>query len=249
MTEAGEKIYEECLMMKNRKGQAQKLHRDMSLGEIAGIYPGAINIFMDLEIDFCCGGNRPLGEALEETKYNVDEILDTIRDKYRRDVEAGKPMEDFSRLSKSNLIDHIVDTHHEYLRGNLPRIESLTDTIFRVHGENHYDMLHFVKESFAALKKELEAHLEKEETDLFPKMKAYEQGQVEKTTMEATIQELEQEHDAAGDILKDLRRKTDGFTVPAGACNTFRFAFEKLEELEKDLFQHIHLENNILFKL
>ncbi|NBG88664.1 iron-sulfur cluster repair di-iron protein [Isachenkonia alkalipeptolytica] len=235
--------------MNNSKLEIKELDKNMSLGQVAGIYPGAINIFMDLEIDFCCGGNRPLGEALKEENHNVDEVLETIREKYRRDVKAGKTIEDFGRLSKGELMDHIIQTHHEYLRANLPRIQSLTDTIFRVHGENHYQMLHFVKESFNALKKELEAHLEKEETDLFPKMREYEQGRLDKAAMETTIQELEQEHDAAGDILKDLRRKTKGFTVPAGACNTFVFAFEKLEELEKDLFQHIHLENNMLFKL
>lgn len=235
--------------MNNVKREVQTLNKDMSLGEVAGIYPGAINFFMDLEIDFCCGGNRPLGEALEAENHNAQEVLDKIQSQYQKDVEQGNDMKDFNHLSKSALIDHIIETHHEYLRGNLPRIESLTETIFRVHGENHYEMLHFVNEGFKALKKELEAHLEKEETVLFPKVKEYEKGQLNKEALENTIEELENEHDAAGDILKDLRKKTDGFTVPAGGCNTFVFAFEKLEELEKDLFQHIHLENNILFKL
>jgi len=236
-------------MMNNIQGEVQTFKRNMSLGEVASIYPGAINFFMDLEIDFCCGGNRPIGEALEVENYNVQEILGNIQSQYQKDVEQGHEMKDFNQLSKSALIDHIIETHHEYLRQNLPRIESLTETIFRVHGENHYEMLYFVNESFKALKKELEAHLEKEETILFPKVKEYEKGQLNRVALESTIEELENEHDAAGDILKELRRKTNGFSVPPGGCNTFVFAFEKLEELEKDLFQHIHLENNILFKL
>ena len=227
----------------------QTLTKDMSLGEVASIYPGAINFFMDLEIDFCCGGNRLIGEALAEGNHNTQEVLGNIQKQYQIDVEQGNDMKDFKQLSKSALIDHIIDTHHEYLRQNLPRIENLTETIFRVHGANHYEMLLFVHESSKTLKKELEAHLEKEETILFPKVKEYEKGQLNKEALKNTIEELENEHEAAGDILKDLRKKTNGFSVPAGGCNTFVFAFEKLEELEKDLFQHIHLENNILFKL
>ena len=235
--------------MNNLQQEVQTLKRTMSLGEVASIYPGAINIFMDLEIDFCCGGNRLLGEALEEENYNVHEVLEKIQRQYRQDVEQGNNMKDFKQLTKSQLIDHIIGIHHEYLRQNLPRIENLTETIFRVHGENHYEMLHFVSESFKALKKELEEHLEKEETILFPKVKEYEKGGVNKEVLMDTIEELENEHDAAGDILKELRKRTNGFLVPVGGCNTFVFAFEKLEELEKDMFQHIHLENNILFKL
>ncbi len=234
--------------MKSIEREVKMLKKEMSLGEVAIIYPGAINIFMDLDIDFCCGGNRSLEEALQEKNYNTQAVLKDIQNQYEKDVAEGTEIQDFNNLSKTALIEHIIKTHHEYLRNNLPRIESLTETIYRVHGENHYEMLNFVNESFKALKKELEDHLEKEETILFPKVEQYEKGLLEKSELENTIEELESEHDAAGDILKGLRKMTSGYTVPAGGCNTFVFAFEKLEEMEKDLFQHIHLENNILFK-
>jgi len=60
--------------------------------------------------------------------------------------------------------------------------------------------------------------------------------------------ETENEHDNAGDILKEMRRITGGFKAPDNGCSTFDKAYEKLEEIEKDLFKHIHLENNILFE-
>lgn len=236
-------------MMNNVQQEIKTLRKDMSLGEIASIYPGAINFFMDFEIDFCCGGNRALEEALQEANLNTSAVLEKIRKQYRIDMEQGNKMKNFHELSKSALIEYIVETHHEYLRKNLPRIESLTETIFRVHGKNHYEMLQFVNENVKKLKKELEAHLEKEETVLFPKVLEFEKGTLDKEALTKTIDELENEHDAAGHILKGLRRMTKGYRVPDDGCNTFVFAFDKLEELEKDLFQHIHLENNILFKL
>ena len=62
-----------------------------------------------------------------------------------------------------------------------------------------------------------------------------------------TIDVLEQEHEAAGSILKELRKVTNDYTLPEGACTTYTLTYLKLDELETDLFQHIHLENNILF--
>ena len=55
------------------------------------------------------------------------------------------------------------------------------------------------------------------------------------------------EHDDAGDALQRLRELTDDYTVPDGACNTWRALWAGLAALETDLHQHIHLENNILF--
>ena len=58
---------------------------------------------------------------------------------------------------------------------------------------------------------------------------------------------MENEHENAGDIFKEINRLTNNYTPPEGACNTFRALYAKLDEFEQDLHQHIHLENNILF--
>ena len=60
------------------------------------------------------------------------------------------------------------------------------------------------------------------------------------------VDELENEHNHAGNIIKELRKVTNDFT-PEGACGTYRLVYQRLEALESDLFKHIHLENNILF--
>jgi regulator of cell morphogenesis and NO signaling len=56
-----------------------------------------------------------------------------------------------------------------------------------------------------------------------------------------------QEHDDAGQALRDLRKASSNYKVPADGCISFRTLYRALEEFEKDLHQHIHLENNILF--
>ena len=66
-------------------------------------------------------------------------------------------------------------------------------------------------------------------------------------TLAAPIGVMEHEHDDAGLALGQLRELTDGYTPPDWACNTFRALLDALQELELDLHQHIHKENNILF--
>jgi len=129
------------------------------------------------------------------------------------------------------------------LRKTLPRLSELTTKILRVHGSNH-ESLFRVHKLFHSLKAELEQHLIKEEEILFPVIREYDANPSSEllNKISAVMKETEDEHDAAGGILKELRKVTNDYSVPEDGCNTYRRAFDKLEELEADLFRHIHLE-------
>lgn len=60
------------------------------------------------------------------------------------------------------------------------------------------------------------------------------------------ISDLENEHENAGKILKELRSITDNYRLPEDACPTYGKTYQVMQDLESDLFNHIHLENNIL---
>ena len=66
--------------------------------------------------------------------------------------------------------------------------------------------------------------------------------------IDKVMKETEDEHETAGDVLKELRKITEEYCVPEDGCTTYSLSYGKLQELEADLFEHIHLENNILFK-
>jgi regulator of cell morphogenesis and NO signaling len=55
------------------------------------------------------------------------------------------------------------------------------------------------------------------------------------------------EHHTAGEILRELRALTSDYKVPADACISYQTLYQAMENFEKDLHQHIHLENNLLF--
>jgi regulator of cell morphogenesis and NO signaling len=218
------------------------------IGKIAARFPKSMETFKEYNIDFCCGGDRILGDVIKEQKLDEEEIMAKIEKQYNKIINEISSEEDWNTASYSKLIDYVINTHHSYLNDKLPKISELTAKILRVHGENHEE-LRKVYKLFHSLKMELEQHLIKEEEIVFPLIKEYEKNNSKETLEKAlrVITELEGEHEGAGDIIKELREVTKGYLVPEDGCNTYKLTYQLLEELEGDLFKHIHLENNILF--
>lgn len=220
------------------------------IGDIVTVFPGASNLFLEHRIDFCCGGNRPLIEAIKEKNLDENKILTLLNERYNEFQEKNEKFTDWAKEQPSKLIDYIVGKHHAYLNEELPKISELTLKILKVHGKNHEELFKIHK-LFNTLRIELEEHLVKEEDVLFPAIKEYEaeKNSYNKEKMINLINELEKEHTGAGDIIKELREVAGHYIAPKGACRTFELTYRKLRELEEDTFQHIHLENNILFKI
>ncbi|WP_243291482.1 iron-sulfur cluster repair di-iron protein [Bacillus sp. FJAT-47783] len=217
-----------------------------TVGEIVAAFPKSSDFFKSNRIDFCCGGNRPLKEALTEKNLPVEDIVQQLNEQFQN---ANKKVEkNWEEATYSELIEHIVHKHHRYLNEELPQLSPYVTKVLRVHGG---EQPHLVKihKLFNELKTELEQHLMKEEVQAFPLILHYEQEPTpeNEAAMKKVIFELVSEHDKAGDIIKEMRDITNDFTPPAHACGTYRLVYNRLEALESDLFEHIHLENNILF--
>ena len=219
-----------------------------SIGEIVSMMPKASEVFKEYNIDFCCGGHRPLSEAIKEQKLNSQEVLQKLDAAYEETRKFANQV-DFRKMSPGELIDYIVNTHHVFVKRVLPELSELTTKILRVHGPNHSDLFK-VHKLFHNLKTELEQHLIKEEEILFPMIKEYDEKPSNElfSRINTVMKETEDEHETAGGVLKELRKVTQEYNVPEDGCSTYCKTFEKLQELEADLFQHIHLENNILFR-
>jgi regulator of cell morphogenesis and NO signaling len=218
------------------------------ISDIVKKFPKASDLFKSYRIDFCCGGNRPLNEAIEERKLSSTEVLSELNNLYKKSRDLNEKSIDWEKSSSSELIDYIIDKHHSYLNEELPLLSPYVTKVYRVHGERN-PHLGRVHKLFYDIKSELIQHTVKEETEDFPLILAYEENPTaeNKEKIQHIISELETEHSSAGNILKELREVTNDFTPPEGACGTYRLVYQRLEALESDLFEHIHLENNILF--
>lgn len=214
--------------------------------------PQTIRVFEKLGIDYCCGGNRPLDEVCAAADLRLDEVLKALEAAV---AEPVKPEERELRAgSLGELVAHIVQTHHVYVRREIPEIERLLEKVCNKHGVNHPELLH-IRSLFRGLGKELTTHLMKEESVLFPYIVRMEEAVLQREpilpplfgTMALPVKMMEHEHDDAGATLKAMREASRDYNPPVDACTSFRALYQALANFEQDLHQHIHLENNVLF--
>lgn len=209
------------------------------IGQLAAAHPLATRVFARHAIDFCCGGGQPLVDVCRTKGLDADRVLAEIA----AELSDDEPR-DWTAASNAALIDHILTRYHATLREELPRLEAMARKVLRVHGDKDPERLGALVTVFLGLKAELEEHLEKEEVILFPAMAG---GDLAQHALSGPVGVMLREHSDAGAALQHLRTLTDGYAVPPGACNTWAALWHGLAALERDLHEHIHLENNILF--
>lgn len=219
-----------------------------NVGTLVIEQPGRSRVFENFGIDYCCGGKRRLDEACAIAGVSPDRVIEALADADRtRNASGGV---DWAEESMSALIDHILSAHHAYLRSELPRLSELAEKVARAHG-SRFPWVLDCQRVFSSLRSELESHMIKEEQILFPLISQLESATENQAfhcgSLQNPISVMEHEHDNAGDALARLRQLSNGFFPPADACNTFRAWLDGLSDLEKDLHEHIHEENNILF--
>lgn len=214
-----------------------------AVGELVAERPGRSRIFESLGIDFCCQGDRTLREACERRGVPVETVVVRLESEL---ADASAPRENPADLPPAQLVEHIVEVHHGFLRRELPRCRAMSAKVAEVHG-GHTPSLAEVRDVFAGLQAELESHMMKEEQILFPMITALACGEPPPMPLDCPINQMVHEHDIASGALARLRELTHGFRPPGDACNTYRALFSGLKELEEDLHRHIHLENSVLF--
>ena len=198
--------------------------------------PLSTRVFHRHHIDFCCGGGVPLEDACAARGLDPAAVLAEIEAEAERASDGTR----WDKEPLEALIQHILVTFHEPLTEELPRLDALARKVARVHGGKGYELAELAR-LFAGLRVELEQHMEKEEQVLFPLIL---QGRGAMALAPITV--MESEHDGAGEILRRLREITHDYAVPEGACTSWRALWAGLEQLEHDLHEHIHLENNVL---
>lgn len=226
------------------------LDTQVTIGQLVVERPARARIFERHGIDFCCGGKRSLAEACAKRSLDPETLLSELAESDAAAGAAFDPAIDWSKEPLSELVDHIVEIHHAYLREEMPRLSQFLSKLVEVHGQRHPELA-VARSTFAGLRAELESHMMKEECILFPSIKMLESSggtaQLHCGSVENPIRVMIMEHESAGDALEKLRSLTNGYTPPADGCNTYRVTLDGLRELEADLHMHIHKENNILF--
>lgn len=223
-----------------------------TLAEIVKTDFRSARIFENYNLDFCCKGNRTIDEACREKKLDAEKILSEIavasKDKASLANSGGWKIDE--------LANHILSTHHVYVKKMLPVIFAHSQKVSEVHGKNHPEVIEIAK-LFELVHDELSSHIMKEERMLFPAIIHYAELEMTNSKMEVApfgsiqnpINVMEKEHVGAGDAFYKIRELSNNYNPPEDGCTTYKVLFQELDEFEQDLHVHIHLENNILFPM
>jgi regulator of cell morphogenesis and NO signaling len=210
------------------------------------------SVFEKYHLDFCCKGKRSLDQACAEQELPVNDVVAELENVFAN--ADNQTAITFAQMSLTHLCDYIVNTHHAYVKNEMPQIFAYLQKVSSKHGERHPE-LYKIFETFAAVKEEMEGHMKKEEIILFPRIKELQRlledespvTQINITYLQSPISVMEQEHDHAGAMLNEIRMLSNDYMPPNDACTTYALSFAALKAFELDLHQHVHLENNILF--
>jgi regulator of cell morphogenesis and NO signaling len=222
--------------------------------ELAVEIPDAARIFEKFGIDYCCGGSRSLTDACANAHLTLEEVLSELERNAASMPADDSARQGLERGTLGQLVEHIVGTHHVYVKQELPRLQQLLNKVVTVHGKLHPELVR-IQQVFQGMSAELTSHMMKEEHILFPYIAALENavnsGQPRPRpafgTVSNPVHMMELEHDSAGAALKEISSLSSNYGPPEGACFSYRTLYSALKEFEADLHQHIHLENNILF--
>ena len=208
-----------------------------TVADLAVQLAGASRVLHRHRLDFCCHGQVSLEQACADAGLDVKRLLEEIEAEAKSDPD----FEAWNEQSLESLITFILENYHEGHRQELPRLIEMAQKVERVHGEKA-SCPKGLAAHLAFIQDELEAHMQKEEEVLFPMINA---GNGAMAAM--PVQVMESEHRDHGRNLEHMRKLAHDFVPPEEACGTWRALYLGVAELERELMNHIHLENNILF--
>jgi len=221
-----------------------------TIGDIVKKNYKTASVFEKFGLDFCCNGNRSIEDSCRDQQIDPEEVMEALR----QVQEAGDDGVNFDSWPLQELVDYIIKRHHAYVEEKVPQLTAYLDKITRVHGNRHPELAE-VRNIFYEVGGELTVHLKKEELMLFPFIKRLEQAKATGTKAEspvfssvkAPVHMMMDDHADEGAKLQRIAALTNHYQVPDDACNTYMVTYRLLDEFERDLHIHIHLENNILF--
>lgn len=169
--------------------------------------------------------------------------------------QPAKSETDWNKRPLADLIQWIVNEHHSFLEAALPRLrQKLIDATRLDCGKNH-SLLREITQVLIILSNEMHEHLIKEESVLFPYIisleKALRHHKPRPYTpfgkMSNPISMMEDEHKDVHSTLARMRELSKRLVLHQNFEPALHDFLSGLDSLERDIDQHTHLENDILF--
>ncbi len=224
--------------------------KEMTVAEILTENVGADHVFSKYKIDFCCGGDMRIEDVCLEQDVSFKKL--------KLEIEAVKKRlvgnSNLASLDLNSLVVEASTVNHKYFNESISQLLPLAALVAEVHGRQHKEVIE-INILFSKAVSEITEQLSHEENNLFPFIKDFignqkTNYQIEPhiaTSLEQSIKRITGSYADAADIFKTISKLSMNFSIPEGACNSFKFFYEKLEEFEHALHKYIHFEKNVFF--
>lgn len=165
------------------------------------------------------------------------------------------PQSEWDIRPLGELIRHIVERHHAWLRTELPEIgQSIRRAIETGTGERSGTLTE-MERLFRRFHREIEDHLKKEEAVLFPLIERLEQASAAGLAAERhsfgpirnPVRFMMQDHELADHLLAKMKELAGEKPAGDGSAGARQAILERLSAVEADLATHVHLEDAVLF--
>ena len=227
--------------MKVNKGGVLMITNESIVAEIVTDIPLSADIFRKYGIDFCCSGNISINEAVKNKKVDAETLIDEINELPNHDQGNIN----VKYLDAPSLIQYIQSRYHETMREEFKNLSPYVTKVAKVHGPNHPFLIQ-LQDLYRQYRDGMLEHMAQEDEHDFPALIKLSRGeQVDHSS--DIIQSLVDDHTQTGQLLEDMRELTNQYQPPSEACQTWRLVYHRLENLERETHEHVHLENHVLF--
>jgi len=217
------------------------------VGKVVAAAPATSSVFERHGIDPEAGAEVSLARACRARGLDVAPLVAELEA-----VAAAHAGEDDPLLGPalSVLVDHILRRHHAFARAEIPRLTALLDAAATAHAAEHPNLFPPLLDLWRRFAEDFETHMRQEEEVLFPAVRAaVERGRpgLRCGNLDGPVLRAEWLHEEQSSELDRMRRIAGGFVAPAGASDAWRDLYAGLAAFERDLREHVHLENDVLF--
>lgn len=158
-------------------------------------------------------------------------------------------------LALHALIATILNDHHSYLKRELPTLEGLLRGSIRQDTGTFRVTAGRLLPLFVRFRRDLEAHMRREEVTLFPLIERLELAITEGRPaprnsfgpLSNAIQFMNEDHGFENKLLGMMAGITDGFGCPPGAPDSYAGLMGRLKAMKLDLDEHVRKEDEMLF--
>ena len=220
------------------------IKKEVIIADVVTDFPKSADIFRNAGIDFCCGGQESIASAVNH-KPNID--LNSLLNKLNHiDNTEGNSTINPKFLNVESLIQYIQSAYHETLKEEFKNLTPYVTKLAKVHSPSHPYLLK-LQDLYREFRDSMLDHIRKEDEEDFPKLIQYSQGQ-DVQNIKIILEDLINDHEDTGQLLNVMNQLTSDYQAPEEACGTWKLVYQRLQNIEHQTHQHVHLENHVLFK-